>query len=128
MKEGPTEIIEMSLSLDRSGLVWNPEIGDEVTDRENLDRVSILVDPQGLTPDELRINFLWLPTVEQLVDELENRDALIYHVGFGRDRKYEVVVKQKAGGLVETKAESIRLAFAKALDGVLSNLGFGEVH
>ena len=128
MKEGATEIIELSLSLDQSGLIWHPEIGDEVTERESLDRVSILVDPQGLTPEELRDNFIWLPNVEQLVGEIESREGLIYHVGVGSDLQYEVVVKSKLGGLVEAKADSIRLAFAKALENLLGNVALGELH
>lgn len=122
-----TEIISVSLSLDRAGLVWHPEIGDEVSERESLDRVSILVDPQGLTPRELRENFVWLPSVEQLVAQFEARQAVIYHAGLTTQMHYEAVVKT-AGGVIESNAATLRLAFGKALEELLVQKGLNALH
>ena len=108
------EFIEVSLELDRGGLVWHPEIGDEVSLRDQLNRVSILVDPQGLTPKELRSQYLWLPTTEPLVMQFEARQALIYHAGVTASLSYETVIKS-VNGIVEATAASLRLAFGIAL-------------
>ena len=107
-------IIYTSHSLDLAGLCWRPEIGDEIALRANYESVSILFDPQGMTPTELRTEYLWLPKVEQLVEQFEARQALIEHVGINDTLCYEAVIKSSMG-LIEVKAQSIRLAFGKAL-------------
>lgn len=122
-----TEFIPISLELDRSGLVWHPEIGDEVTQRADLARVSILVDPRGMTPGELRSTFVWLPTVEQIVQQLEARQAMIYHAGINPTLAYETVVRTSYG-VIETTAKSLRAAFAKALRDLLVNNATEIVH
>lgn len=106
--------IEISLDLDQAGLIWHPEIGDEVSERVSLDRVSILVDPQGLTPGELRSSYIWLPTLEQIVQQFEAREAMIYHVGVNQSFAYEAVIRTKEG-LIETQAHNLRVAFGEAL-------------
>lgn len=113
------DYIDISIELDRNGLVWNPEIGDEVSLRGNDRHVSILVDPQGLTPSELRESFVWLPTVEQLVNQIESRQGLIYHAGVTKNLEYEAVIRT-IDGFVEVKAPSLRTAFGRALTALLS--------
>jgi hypothetical protein len=98
-----------------------------VTERTRLDRVSILVDPQGLTPCELRQFFLWLPSVEQLVVQFEARQAFIYHAGLTNSFLYEAVIRS-ARGIIETQAASLRLAFGRALRELLSNTATAAVH
>ena len=121
------EFIPISLELDKSGLVWHPEIGDEVTERENVGKVSILVDPRGMTPVELRSTFVWLPNTEQIVQQLEARQALIYHAGITQSLLYETVVRTSFG-VIETAANSLRLAFAQALRDVLTKSASEVVH
>jgi len=106
--------LKMSFELDRAGLIWYPEIGDEVSFRSTPEEVSIFVDPQGLTPKELREHFLWLPNTEQLVHQFEARQAVIYHAGVNQSFAYEAVIKT-AQGVIEAAGESLRLAFASAL-------------
>lgn len=116
------DFIGLSLELDRSGLIWHPEIGDEISIRDDLERVSILVDPQGLTPKELRQQFLWLPNTEQIVQQLEARQALIYHAGINETFIYEAVVKT-IDRVIETSAMNLRLAFGLALQEILTSGG-----
>jgi hypothetical protein len=116
------EFIHLSLELDRSGLVWHPEIGDEISPKPTLEKVSILVDPYGLSPKELRNQYLWLPTLEQLVEQLEAREAMIFHAGVTKTFSYEAVVKTGTG-VVEKTAPDLRFAFAKVLKEILANSG-----
>ncbi len=112
------KIIFISRSLDLAGLRWQPEIGDEVALRSDYQSVSILFDPKGLTPTELRSLYLWLPSVEQLVQQFEARAALIEHVGMKDVLAYEAVIKAPTG-LITVEAQTIRLAFGKALTNLL---------
>ena len=111
--------IELSSDLNQAGLVWHPEIGDEVTEKPLLDKISILVDPQGKTPKELRDSYLWLPTVEQLVFQFEARQAFIFHAGINSGFAYEAVIKTTKG-MIEESGNTLRLAFGKALKKLLS--------
>lgn len=121
------DLITLSVKLDTSGLIWLPEIGDEVSPRTDLERVSILVDPQGLTPTELRERFVWLPTVEQMVEQFEARQAVIYHAGVTEMLRYEAVVRI-SDKVIETCEATLRLAFGKALHELLSNHAQDLVH
>ena len=117
---GP-EFLNVARDLEVAGLTWQPEIGDEVAERGAWERVSILVDPQGLTPKELREVFLWLPTVEQLVMQLEARRAILFHAGLELAEHtycYKTVVRAQIGA-IESKAASLREAVAKALNELL---------
>ncbi len=122
------EVIDVALDLDKAGLVWHPEIGDEIAMRESLERVSILVDPQGMTPRDLRNLFLWLPTVEQLVQQFEARQAMLFHAGLNQGLSYEVVVKTPSQGLIETAASSLRIACGRALNQLLTMPEPAPVH
>jgi len=121
------DFIELSFRLDSAGLVWRPEIGDEITNRDRLDSISILVDPQGMTPSELRRYFLWLPTVEQLVSQLEARQAIIYHAGVKTDFSYETVIKTSTG-IIEASANTLRLALGQGLQKLLVNSTVESIH
>ncbi len=121
------EVIPVAVELDRSGLVWHPEIGDEVTQRDHLEKISILVDPNGMSPRELRATFLWLPSVEQLVQQLEARQALIYHAGVTQTLIYEAVIKTSFG-VIEASASTLRVAFSKALRDVILQNSADTVH
>jgi hypothetical protein len=117
-------LLSVSENLELAGLLWKPEIGDEVTDKEKKNLISIFVDPQGLSTEELRSSFLWLPTVEQLVHQFEARQAILFHAGLEVDEKslcYKAVVQSPVGP-VEGKADSLRVAMGLALlDLLLSN-------
>lgn len=109
--------------LEIAGLLWRPEIGDEVWNRSRKDMVSILVDPQGMSPSELRSTFLWLPTVEQMVSQFEARRAILFHVGLELSESclcYKTVLNT-AFGPIETKADNMRNAIGIALRDLLLN-------
>ena len=112
------QVIAVSLQLDRAGLVWRPEIGDEISERENLDNISILVDPNGLTPVELRQSYLWLPTVEQLVQQIEAIEAVIRHAGITNQFGYEAIVSYGVQE-VQATAATLRIALGRALEEVI---------
>lgn len=120
--------IELSVELEQSGLIWHPEIGDEVIARDKPSRVSILVDPAGMSLKELRINYIWLPTVEQLVNQFEAREALIHHVGINQNFIYEAVIKTSYGAIIETNAPTIRLVFGAALKDLIKEKTQVSVH
>jgi hypothetical protein len=121
------DFIDISVELDEKGLIWNPEIGDEISLRGSDRSVSILVDPQGLTPVELRESFIWLPTVEQLVNQIESRNGLIFHAGVTDHLEYEAVIKVSYG-LVEARAPSLREAFGKVLTNMISDYYTAVLH
>lgn len=117
------QFIYVAKDLETAGLYWNPEVGDEVTDRALRNPVSILVDPQGLSPDELRSTFLWLPTVEQMIYQCEARQAVLFHAGFEfttRKCGYKTVI-QAPSGHIESSADSLRVSLGLALKGLLIN-------
>ena len=119
--------VNVAFELDQCGLLWRPVVGDEVSERNNLESISILVNPKRLSLSELRDAFIWLPTVEQLVVQFEARQALVYHAGINASLKYEVVVKSQVG-IIEVQAPDIRTAFGKALNGLLVNSKTTAVH
>lgn len=113
--------IDVAEDLELAGLLWRPEIGDEVSDRRQRDNVSILVDPQGLSPLELRSTFIWLPTVEQIVTQFEARQAVLQHAGLEMDERaifYKAVIKTNVGP-IESKAQTLRIAMGLALRNLL---------
>ena len=115
------KIIKICQELDSAGLLWSPEIGDEIALREDYKTISILVDPQGLTPSELRHTYLWLPTLEQLVLQFEARQALIEHVGMNAQFVYEAVIQTDLGK-IEVEANNLRVAFGQALTNLLEGV------
>lgn len=118
-------LILIAQDLEVAGLFWHPEVGDEVTDRQLRNPVSILVDPQGLTPDELRSTFLWLPTVEQMIYQCEARQAVLFHAGWEMSTKacgYKTVIQAPVGH-IESCAESFRVSLGLALRDLLMSDG-----
>jgi hypothetical protein len=112
-----TQFIEVAEDLDHAGLLWKPEIGDEVCDRQKPGLISILVDPQGLTPSELRSTYLWLPTVEQMVVQVEARQAILFHAGLemtGASLCYKTVI-HSPNGPIESRDDSLRSSVGIAL-------------
>lgn len=122
-------LLTVSEDLELAGLIWKPEVGDEVTDKSRKDLISIFVDPQGLTTEELRSSFLWLPTVEQLVHQFEARQAILFHAGLELDESslcYKAVIQAPLGP-IEGKADSLRVAMGLALRDLLLLDGY-SVH
>lgn len=118
---GTDRFIFLAHDLEVAGLFWHPEVGDEVADRENRNPIAILVDPQGMTPDELRSAYIWLPTVEQIIQQLEARQAILFHAGFEINEAaccYKTVI-QASCGHIESKAESFRMSLGLALRDLL---------
>jgi hypothetical protein len=117
----PERFICVAHDLEAAGLFWHPEVGDEVADREGKHPIAILVDPQGMSPDELRSCFVWLPTVEQMLTQFEARQAVLFHAGLEFNEKqmcYKTVI-QSSCGHIESRGESFRLALGLALRGLL---------
>ncbi len=113
--------ITIAEDLDGAGLCWRPEVGDEVSHRDNLSSISILVDPDGMSPKELRQTYLWLPTVEQLVSQIEARQAILFHAGLEMTTglmAYKTVVQAQTG-LIESVGESLRVSVGLALRDLL---------
>jgi len=127
MKVDYQNFISTSRVLDLSGLRWNPEIGDEIASRDDYETISILVDPQGLTPGELRETYLWLPSVEQLVSQFEARQAFIQHVGLNEKLLYSAII-EISGRKIESEARSLRMVFGKALEHLLCGNKSGDFH
>ena len=118
--ESPTLIV-IAEDLEQAGLVWQPEVGDEISDRMQKKEIAILVDPRGMTPSELRTMYLWLPTVEQLVEQVEARQAVLCHMGIELDNEdlfYRTVLKAKTRE-IESRGESLRISLGTALRDLL---------
>jgi len=110
------DFFNLSSQLEKSGLTWNPEIGDEVADRVTATTL-ILVDNKGLTPNQLRKLFLWLPRLEQMIEQIEARQAIISHFGFSTSLKnsgYLVEIQFRESVLSATHPDS-RLAIGLGL-------------
>lgn len=122
--------IDLAEDLEMAGLVWRPEIGDEVAERSRREAVSILVDPQGLTPPELRSIFIWLPTIEQIVLQVEARSGVLEHTGLEINEKeifYKTVITSPLGP-IESRAESLRSSVALALRSLLLSVDSRSVN
>lgn len=125
-----SSLLSIAEDLDHAGLFWLPEIGDEITPRVEPGRVSILVDAQGMTPGQLRSVYLWLPNTEQLVHQLEARQAILSHAGLEMSECgmcYTSVVRV-ARATFEARAESLRASLAKVLRRLLLNQQSDEFH
>lgn len=122
--------LQVAEDLELAGLIWAPSIGDEIADRVNRERVSVLIDPQGLTPTELRSTFLWLPTLEQMVIQLEARQTILYHAGLDLSETalHYTTVIQSPLGQFETKAGSLRESVGIALRSLLLADQRGTLH
>ncbi|RME60436.1 MAG: hypothetical protein D6780_03360 [Candidatus Dadabacteria bacterium] len=124
------KFIEVAETLDEAGLIWQPEIGDEVSQRDQKEKVSVLVDTHCMTPSELREIYLWLPTVEQLITQLEARQAILFHAGLELSEHtycYKTII-QTSFGPIECKANTLRIALGKALADILLSKYKGKLH
>jgi hypothetical protein len=112
--------IPIAKQLEEVGLIWQPEIGDEILERgvENDDPlISILVDPNGMTPKDLRLNFVWLPSVEQLITQFEARQAVLFHAGLDVTQEkfcYKTIIQVQTRQ-IEGSASSFRSSLGIAL-------------
>jgi len=125
---GLHKFVYLAAELENAGLIWQPEIGDEISDRDKNDRISILIDPEGMNPKELRRSYLWLPTVEQIVFQFEARQAILFHAGLELSERaicYKTVVQARFGP-IESSADSLREALGVALKELL--IGDSQVH
>lgn len=116
-----TALLNVAWDLEDAGLLWLPEIGDEVSQKAEPSRISILVDPQGMTPVQLRETFLWLPTVEQLLSQFEARQAILFHAGLelsAANFHYRIVVRRR-DNCIESSAATLRTALALSLRDLL---------
>lgn len=117
--------------LESAGLLWTPEIGDEISQRSEPNLVSVLVDPMGMSPTKLRETYIWLPSLEQLVLQLEVRQAILFHAGLelsDHSMAYKAVVHTGKGS-IESIGNSLRHAVGEALHGLLvGKVGDLEFH
>lgn len=116
--------LSIAEELELAGLIWKPEIGDEISFRQQKGTISVLVDPQGMSPTELRSSYLWLPTVEQMVWQFEARSAILEHTGLELSHKnfcYKTVIKSSFGE-IESKAASLRSSVGLALRNLLLSI------
>jgi hypothetical protein len=116
-----TRFLEIAEDLELAGLIWQPEIGDEIAKREEKKAIQILVDPQGMTPDELRLTYLWLPSVEQILLQFEARQTVLQHAGLELSEKalFYRTVLVTPGGPIESRGDSLRHSMGMALRNLL---------
>ena len=136
--KGPSMIPFVSIAayLDCAGLMWQPEVGDEITRRDEPGDISILFDSQGLTPRQLRQVYLWLPSLDQLVEQIEARQAILAHAGLQVTESgmyYKTVVEVAAPGAtkkerIEGSGDSLRSAMGIALRRILLGIRASSVH
>lgn len=127
IEDDKVTFVNVAEDLEIAGLLWAPEIGDEITSRGDNKRISVLVDPQGLRPDELRSQYLWLPNVEQMIVQFEARQAILFHAGLELSPQslcYKTVV-QAPKGKIESRGTNLRISVGLALRTLL--LGNGEM-
>lgn len=120
MSDAPP-FVSVAQDLEMAGLVWVPEVGDEVSNRQRFEIVSVLVDKETLTIPQLRATYLWLPTVEQMILQLEARQAILFHAGLELSEVrmgYKAVI-QAPSGPIEVLAESLRGALGQGLRSLL---------
>ncbi len=114
----------LAKELETIGLKWIPEVGDEVLLRGLQDnRISILIDSNGMTLYELRENYIWVPTIEQLMREIEHRGGVLFHAGAvinDKNIKYEVVI-QTLQDIIKVTNDSLREALALSLKKLILN-------
>jgi hypothetical protein len=130
MTEGRA-FLQIAEDLELAGLIWSPEIGDEVSYRVKPEMISILVDPQGMSPDELRSTFMWLPTVEQLLWQVEARQAILFHAGLELSHtslSYKTVIQAPPSRQVEATSSSLRASMGLAVRDLLLKASTDNLH
>ncbi|MDC0357325.1 hypothetical protein OAO01_00785 [Oligoflexia bacterium] len=112
-----SDFFDVAQELEQAGLLWQPEIGDEVSDRVRRNVVSVLVDTQGLVPNELREIYVWLPTIEQMIEQCEMRQAILFHAGLDLDDAslcYKIIIQANGSACTGT-ASTLRQAMGLGL-------------
>lgn len=115
------EFRAVAQDLEQVGLVWRPSLGDEVSFREHPDRITVIVDPSAFPEYEFRERYLWLPKTEQLMAQLEARQAVLFHAGLELNENrfcYRAVVQVKSMS-IEAEAPSLRLVLGMSLRDIL---------
>lgn len=116
-----THFLSVAHELEDVGLLWQPEIGDEVFGRFDPQAVSVLVDTAGKRPNELRESYLWLPTVEQMILQIEVRQGILFHAGLELSESsfcYKTVIHAR-GESVQATGISFRNSVGRALRDLL---------
>ncbi len=115
------DFTQISFELEEAGLIWQPSFGDEIVVRKEPVRVSILVDSAGLTPDELRDVYIWRPSVEQMVLQVEVRQAILKHSGLELSEKMiqYLTILDTHYGKIEARAQSLRDSIGLGLKDLL---------
>ena len=111
------DFTEVAFDLEQVGLVWQPALGDEVSLREQPEKFTVIVDPSAMPDYELREMYLWLPKTEQLVNQLEARQAVLCHAGLELSENkicYRAVVQIKSISF-EAEGPSLRSALGLSL-------------
>lgn len=107
----------IAFDLESAGLYWTPMIGDEICKREYPEDISLLVNSATLTPEELRNIYIWRPSVEQIVFQLEARQAVLKHAGLDLSTsaiEYLTIIETNVGEVI-SRARSLRSALALSL-------------
>jgi len=110
--------LEIAKQLELAGIYWKPEIGDEVCSKDDPSNIFILVNTTSLTPTEIKEKYLWLPTVEQMMLQIEVRSAILKHAGLSANRtdlSYKTVIISQETGEIESSAASLRSALGMSL-------------
>ena len=126
----PLPFLQIAHDLEVAGLIWQPEIGDEISDRKEDSAISILVDPHGMTPRALREVYLWLHTVEQIIHKFEDRQTILFHAGLELTDSmmvYKTVIQSRIGP-IESRAASLRHSLGLALRDLLINTVTDSLH
>ncbi len=112
----------LAKDLENAGLTWDPEIGDEVFVRDYAtQKLSIIVDSGGMDIVELREAYIWVPTIEQMLSEIESRSATLFHSGIKIEdgKKAYTVIIQSIHGTFESTMDSLREALGVALKNLI---------
>ncbi len=120
------KFLSTAMDLDFAGLIWEPEIGDEVAQRNAPQNISILIDPEGMALAELRSTYVWLPNTEQIIAQLEAKQAVLFHAGLELEDSttcYKTFIQTPIGP-IQSKATTLRTAMALSLLQVIA----GGVH
>ncbi|HMO02298.1 MAG TPA: hypothetical protein PKD37_06420 [Oligoflexia bacterium] len=115
------KFVELADDLSALGLVWKPAVGDEVSSRQDPTLISVLVEPQAMSIEDLKRVYIWLPTFEQMVVQSEARQMILEHAGLElneREMFYKTLLVGKLGK-VEGRGDSLRLSIGRALADLL---------
>ena len=113
--------LSIAQTLENVGLLWQPEVGDEVSLREKGDIVSILVDKTKFSINKLRSTYIWLPNIEQIISQIEARQSFLLHAGLAIDENkicYRTIVQAPETN-IQAEADNLRCSLGIALKDLL---------